>query len=240
MHDSVHPRRLTLRPRAGLLAAATLLSGVLVAGCAGGSESPTVANVGSSTTATSSAAATGAATATNPNPKTASPSSTATSAGAAGSGQRAQAGLDGDELAYAACMRANGVADFPDPKQGGGLLIQVGAGVDPGSPAFMAAQAKCHRLLPGGGPPEPGTQSYPSPEALAQMLTVAQCMRGHGVSNFPDPRTAIPSDPRAALGGAGVISDIDGVILVFPGTIDEQSPLFTRAAAACDFPLHNH
>jgi hypothetical protein len=37
-----------------------------------------------------------------------------------------------------------------------------------------------------------------------------------------------------------VISNIDGVVLVFPGTIDEQSPAFTRAAAACRFPLHNH
>jgi hypothetical protein len=37
-----------------------------------------------------------------------------------------------------------------------------------------------------------------------------------------------------------VISDIEGVILVFPGTIDEQSPGFTHAAAVCAFPLHNH
>ena len=35
-------------------------------------------------------------------------------------------------------------------------------------------------------------------------------------------------------------SGVDGVILVFPGTIDEQSPAFTRAAAVCRFPLHNH
>jgi len=47
-------------------------------------------------------------------------------------------------------------------------------------------------------------------------------------------------DPRAAVGGNGVISDIDGVILVFLRTIDEQSPAFTRAAAVCRFPLHNH
>jgi len=72
------------------------------------------------------------------------------------------------------------------------------------------------------------------------MLKVAQCMRRHGVHDFPDPTTTVPSNPRAAVGGNGVISDIDGVILVFPGTIDEQSPLFTRAAATCHFPLHNH
>jgi hypothetical protein len=239
MHDSVHMRRLTRRPRARILAASALLSGVLVAGCAGGSDSPGVAQVGSSTTVTSRAGGIGPAATKNSNPETTSPSSTTTS-GAASSPQPTEANLDADQLAYAACMRANGVADFPDPRPGGGVLIQLGAGVDPASAAFTTAQAKCHKLLPGGGPPGPGTQTHPSAQALAQMLTVAQCMRGHGVANFPDPRTVIPSHPRAALGGPGVISDIGGVILVFPGTIDEQSPFFTRAAAACDFPLHNH
>jgi hypothetical protein len=37
-----------------------------------------------------------------------------------------------------------------------------------------------------------------------------------------------------------VISDIEGVILIFPSTIDQRSPIFTRAAATCAFPLHNH
>jgi hypothetical protein len=133
-------------------------------------------------------------------------------------------------------MRSNGIPNFPDPTPGGGLFFQRGAGIDPSSPAFKAAQAKCRKLLPGGGPPGPGTQTNPSPQALAQMVKVAQCMRRHGISNFPDPRTSVPSN----LAGARMISIIDGVVLVFPATIDEQSPLFTRAAAACNFPLHNH
>ena len=64
-------------------------------------------------------------------------------------------------------------------------------------------------------------------------------MRQHGVGDFPDPRTSVPSNPFGS-GGVGVISDIEGVILIFPSTIDQQSPVFTRAAAACAFPLHNH
>ena len=63
-------------------------------------------------------------------------------------------------------------------------------------------------------------------------------MRQHGVSQFPDPRTSVPSNPSAPR--QRVISDIEGVILLFPSTIDKQSPVFTRAAAACAFPLHNH
>jgi hypothetical protein len=65
-------------------------------------------------------------------------------------------------------------------------------------------------------------------------------MRRHGITDFPDPRTSVPSNPFPAGSDGGVISDIDGVILVFPGRIDTQSPMFTRAAATCRFPRHNH
>jgi hypothetical protein len=127
-------------------------------------------------------------------------------------------------------MRSNGVPNFPDPSGGGFPLT---AGTDRSSPAFKAAQAKCQKFLPAG----PGSGPPPSAKALAQMLKVAQCMRRHGISNFPDPRTSLPSD---LSGFNGVISDIDGVIFVFPATVDQKSPAFVRAAAACAFPLHNH
>ena len=132
-------------------------------------------------------------------------------------------------------MRSSGVPNFPDPTAGGGFLFHTGAGIDPSSPAFKAAQAKCHKLLPAGGPP---SRTNPSPQTLARFLKVARCMRTHGIPAFPDPRTSVPSNPFGS--GAGVISDIEGVILIFPSAIDQQSPAFTRAAAACAFPLHNH
>ncbi len=135
-------------------------------------------------------------------------------------------------------MRVNGVPDFPDPSAGGGFTFNPAAGVDPFSPAFKAAQAKCQKFMDLGGGLAPGTQTHPSPQWLAKMVKAAQCMRRHGVPNFPDPTTTVPS--FKTLGGGGVISNIEGVIFVFPGTLDMQSPLFTRAAAACGFPLHNH
>ena len=136
-------------------------------------------------------------------------------------------------------MRANGVPHFPDPSPGGGFLFQTGTGVDPSSPAFKAAQAKCMKLMPGGGL-TPGSTTHPSAQWLAQMVKAARCMRRHGISGFPDPTTTIPSNPFAAGSGGGVISDIDGAVFVFPATLDMQSPAFVRAAAACKFPLHNH
>jgi hypothetical protein len=140
-------------------------------------------------------------------------------------------------LAFSKCMRSSGVPNFPDPQPGGGFRFHRGAGVDPSSPAFKAAQKACAKLMPGGGP---GSGPPPSAQAVARMLKIAQCMRRHGISDFPDPRTTVPPNPRVALGGSGVISDIEGVILIFPGTIDQQSPAFTHAAAMCAFPLHNH
>jgi hypothetical protein len=61
-------------------------------------------------------------------------------------------------------------------------------------------------------------------------------MRHHGVADFPDPRTSIPSP----LPQNGIVSNIQGAVLVFPDGGELQSPVFVRAAAACGFPLHNH
>ncbi len=190
---------------------------LLVAGC-GGSKSPSIASI--ETTTTSSSAA----------------SSTSATSGGAGSGVGpSQAQLQQSLLKYARCMRSNGVPNFPDPSPSGGF--QLSAGIDPSSPLFTTAQAKCQKRTPGGGFPTPGSTTHPSAQALAQMVEVAQCMRRHGSSGFPDPTTSIPSKPPV---GGGVISDRDGVILVFPATLDMQSPRFVQAAAACGFQLTNH
>jgi hypothetical protein len=37
-----------------------------------------------------------------------------------------------------------------------------------------------------------------------------------------------------------VVSDSNGVIMVFPSTLDMQSPQFVQAAAACKFSQSNH
>jgi hypothetical protein len=157
-----------------------------------------------------------------------------TSSEGSGSSPESPASLQRAAVAYAKCMRSNGVPNFPDPNVGGGFLFHARAGII-NSPSFKAAQAKCDKLLP----PGPGSGPPPSAQTLAHFLKVAQCMRKNGVYDFPDPRTSVPSNPFGS-GGAGVISDIEGVILVFPSTIDQRSPAFTRAATACAFPLHNH
>jgi hypothetical protein len=198
--------------RINLSVAVCASAALLVVGCGGGSANPGVAQLSSGASSADTANGAGAASASSDSPEAAA-------------------------LAFAGCMRANGLPNFPDPKAGGGFLFHTGSGADPSSPAFNAAQTKCKKFLP----PGPGSGSPPSAKTLAHYLTIARCMRQHGVPEFPDPRTTAPSNPRAALGaGDGVISDIEGVIFIFPGRIDQQSPAFTRAAAECAFPLHNH
>lgn len=55
-------------------------------------------------------------------------------------------------LAYARCMRANGVPNFPDPKVSGGRVeMMLPKGVSPDSQVFKSAQAACASKLPGEG-----------------------------------------------------------------------------------------
>jgi hypothetical protein len=63
------------------------------------------------------------------------------------------------------------------------------------------------------------------------LLNVANCMRRHGVPQFPDPRNFLPANPFGS--GAGVITDYDGAILLFPSTLDQHAPAYRQAAAAC-------
>jgi hypothetical protein len=129
-------------------------------------------------------------------------------------------------------MRANGVPNFQDPKSGGGASFPITTGTSPAAPAFKAAQAKCQKLLPGGLAVGPGSTTHASAETLAKLLKIARCMRQHDVPQFPDPTTSVPSTP----GGFREITDFDGAILAFPGTINLQSPAYKQALTACGAP----
>jgi hypothetical protein len=118
-------------------------------------------------------------------------------------------------LHFSKCMRSHGVPNFPDPSPGGGIQITPGSGPDPLTPAFQHAQESCRKLLPGGGP----RGGVPESAKLA-LLHHAECMRAHGVPNYPDPR--FPS-------GGGVES-------LIPENLNPSSPAFQTAAKACGGP----
>ena len=56
-------------------------------------------------------------------------------------------------MKFAACMRDNGVKEFPDPDASGEMTIDgvvKGSSLDASSPAFEAAIAACKDLQPPG------------------------------------------------------------------------------------------
>jgi hypothetical protein len=116
-------------------------------------------------------------------------------------------------LKFTVCMRSHGVPDFPDPNAAG--VFQFGAGVR-GTPQFASGSRTCMKLLHlGGGSASPAAQA----QGLASLLKFSECMRSHGVPNYPDPTTS-PG------GGVSIsVSSADG--------IDSHSPIFQRARQTC-------
>jgi hypothetical protein len=127
-----------------------------------------------------------------------------------------------DPAAFASCMRAHGVADFPDPDAQGRIKITGSVskggqrtGVDPNGPAWQNAMKSCKQFAPNGGAPDPKKQA----KAVEQMLAFASCMRAHGVPKFPDPQV------QSGGGITMLMKDGDG--------IDPSSPTFQAAQKTC-------
>ena len=113
-----------------------------------------------------------------------------------GSGASSNAGRSASSplLAFSRCVRSHGVPSFPDPDSSGNL--PAGAkDIMRTSPQFPAASTACQHLLPNGGQPTQAERQQQLQQDWSQSRLFAQCMRNHGVPNFPDP-TADPHHPE--------------------------------------------
>ena len=110
----------------------------------------------------------------------------------AGDGSSASVDADYAKAAkFSDCMRENGVGEFPDPDASGSLTIDGvlnGSSLDPSSPAWKAAMATCKDLQPPGFT---GDDDISAEEQEAR-LEFAECIREHGVKDFPDPAEGEP------------------------------------------------
>jgi hypothetical protein len=115
-------------------------------------------------------------------------------------------------LRFSRCMRSSGVSNYPDPDSSGQLVKKSPQQLGVSSSQFRSAESACQHLLPNGG-------SGPNAAQLLQVkalgLRFSQCVRVHGLANFPDP------------GSDGRIPD--------PATvgINQGSPRFQAANQAC-------
>jgi hypothetical protein len=136
-------------------------------------------------------------------------------------------------LALAQCMRSHGVPTFPDPNTSGGYSLAPdgslagtgGASIDVDSSQVQAAYGDCQHLLP-GAPSISRLEQLEQQEQQQQaqmlptLLKYAQCMRSHGVPNYPDPGQ---NDPSAAPGNGPALNP--------------NSPQFQAASTACQHLL---
>jgi hypothetical protein len=114
-----------------------------------------------------------------------SASSAGTTSSAATTSSGAHTKLTAQEKAvkFAECMRANGVPHFPDPDTKGAINF----GVDVTVEVWRKAVDACKALKPPGA-----LSSKRTPKEQAASLRFAQCVRDHGVKDFPDPVNGEP------------------------------------------------
>jgi hypothetical protein len=108
-------------------------------------------------------------------------------------------------------MRAHGVTNFPDPNSDGS--IANGQFRVSGHAVMQAALTACQSLRPSGSGGQPSSGSQ---QVLSQLVLYSQCMRSHGITNFPDP----------TAGNGGVGFNLGGV--------DVHSPQYQSASQACE------
>ncbi|HEY0871253.1 MAG TPA: hypothetical protein VGD55_12705 [Acidothermaceae bacterium] len=142
--------------------------------------------------------------------------SAATTTASSSSSSAAASDLATQALAFARCLRANGLPNWPDPLSNGTFdkskLQATG---------YSTAQTRavedgpCKSILPTTAPSSPNSQTITTQQQQDYINAVA-CMRAHGFSNFPDP----------TFSG-------DHVTLTPPPGVDTNSTQFTQAQHIC-------
>jgi hypothetical protein len=105
------------------------------------------------------------------------PSETGTASNS-GTGAAKKATDQNKAVKFAECIRAHGVPHFPDPDAKGDSNI----GIDVTPEVWKRAVDACKDLEPPGA-----LSARRTPKEQKASLRFAQCMRDHGMKDFPDP-----------------------------------------------------
>jgi hypothetical protein len=117
-------------------------------------------------------------------------------------------------VAYSNCMRSHGVPSYPDPDSSGQLPKTSAQQLGVSSSQIQTAEQACQHLYPtDGGSSQQLLQECETtgacPQAVVQpalnvMREYAQCLRSHGVPNFPDPTLDSEGRPFFNVSAAGI------------------------------------
>jgi hypothetical protein len=137
-------------------------------------------------------------------------------------------------LAFAKCMRANGVPNFPNPDRQGNFNDanpEVQAMYDNGVPPQGGTRTvspqrnvlfECRSVLPNAGTGLTLEQMQQiSQQNLREEVDGARCMRAHGITNFPDP-VAAEQDNTSSWPSA------------IRADVDTSTPSYEAALTACN------
>jgi hypothetical protein len=178
-----------------ILAAVALV--ILVAACSGTANTPGVATLDDPSASDSTAA--------SPSPSPISPQDAA--------------------LAYARCMRENGV-DMPDPQvttgSGGEVRIDQQGGAPVSKEKMAAADQVYHHFMAAAAPNGKGPAM--SAEDQDKVLAFAKCMREHGI-DMPD--------PNFSGGGFTIQANSGSTTNSSNGSKPLDDPAFEAASKAC-------
>jgi hypothetical protein len=196
-----------------VVALAGLAASVLLASACGGSTSPRVAAIGTTTQSDSGQRGSVAG-----GPPVGSSGGTSGSAGTPSGNTAGRAtfalvrGGVGQMTKFAACVRSHGEPNFPDPNAQGQFSMSAvtAGGIDPRSPQLGQAVQACEKDLPKSGPAP--LSAAAQAQVRKQALAFSACMHSHGVPNFPDPNA------QGSLSLRGV---------------DSNSPQYQTAMTAC-------
>jgi hypothetical protein len=117
-------------------------------------------------------------------------------------------------VGFSQCMRSHGVPQFPDPDSRGVLPKVVPQQVAVTGSQLERAQAACDYLLQ--------ASDAQSQQTTIGMLDFAQCMRVHGVRDWPDPSTDSDGEP----------------VFDLRGQVNPDTPRMNAVSGDCSHLLH--
>ena len=132
--------------------------------------------------------------------------------------------------AAAQCLRDHGIPNYADPVIGPGQVVYTDQRTleNVGGAVVHAATRACRSLI-GQANFDPSQRPHPPAQMVRDGVREAQCLRAHGLPNWPDPKATDSFDP----GHGFQVSDEAFAGAVPAGANPKASSVFQHAIKAC-------
>ena len=132
--------------------------------------------------------------------------------------------------AAAQCLRDHGIPNYADPVVGPGQVVYTDQRnlEKVGNAVVQAAMSACRSPI-GQASFDPTQRPHPPAQMVRDGVREAQCLRAHGLPNWPDPKPTDTFDP----GHGFQVTDAAFAGAVTAGANPKMSPVFQHAIEAC-------